>query len=60
MATANMVKGWSTEVGQFAYTYMLTLLTLLQMREINNKRLKLATKVPTNLQTKKMRPISLY
>jgi hypothetical protein len=61
MTTANMVKGWSTEVHQFAYTHMSA---LWQMQEtpqwIKDKWLKLAPKVPGNSQIKKIRPISLY
>jgi hypothetical protein len=61
MITENMVKGWSTEVCQFAYTLMSA---LWQMREtpqlMKDKRLQLAPKVSGNSQMKKMRPISLY
>jgi hypothetical protein len=61
LATANIVKGWSTEVRQFSYTRMSS---LWQMREtpqwMKDKRLELAPKVPGNSQMKNMRPISLY
>jgi hypothetical protein len=61
MATASMVKGWSTEIRQCTYTHMSA---LWQMREtpqwMKHVRLKLAPKVSGNSQMKNMRPISIY
>ncbi len=61
MATANMVKGWSTEVRQFAYTHMSALWEMKGTPQwMKDKRMKLAPKVPGNSQLLNMRPISLY
>jgi hypothetical protein len=61
MATANMVKGWSTEVHQFAYIHMFALWQIKETPQwIKDKRLKLAPKVPGNSQMKNKRLISLY
>jgi len=60
-ATANMIKGWNTEVRQFAYEHMQA---LWEMRAVplwwKDKKVKLAPKIPGNSQLQNMRPISLY
>jgi hypothetical protein len=60
MATANMVKGWSTEVCQFEYTHVCMAAKARDPPMDEEQAAKTCTKVPGNLQMKNMRPISLY